>query len=249
MGCPPALLAPGGHWVKDMKLLPPLHWTCEKKSWLRCPFFPSYTVSSGNTISKWSSPMMTSMTSSEEFYHLRRKFVIWRGKTGYKVIRKVGSKNAWVGNHTQFWVSNFISVPQIDSDCISSLQRRQLKMNPTGEISLAGIIALDEIVLVSRSVVSGSLQPHGPQHSRPPCPSPTPGPCSDSCPLSQWCHPTISSCRPLLLLPSIFPSIRVSSNKSVLHIRSPKSWSFSFNISPSNEYSGFPLGLIGWISL
>ena len=45
-------------------------------------------------------------------------------------------------------------------------------------------------------------------------------------------------CRPLLLLPSIFPSIRVFSNESVLHIKWPKYWSFSFNISPSNEYSG-----------
>src|SRR5574340_765294 len=45
-------------------------------------------------------------------------------------------------------------------------------------------------------------------------------------------------CRPLLLLPSIFPSIRVFSNESALHIRWPKYWSFSFNISPSNEYSG-----------
>ena len=45
-------------------------------------------------------------------------------------------------------------------------------------------------------------------------------------------------CRPLLLLPSIFPSIRVFSNESVLHIRWPKYWSFSFSISPSNEYSG-----------
>ena len=45
-------------------------------------------------------------------------------------------------------------------------------------------------------------------------------------------------CRPLLLLPSIFPSLRVFSNESVLHIRWPKYWSFSFSISPSNEYSG-----------
>ena len=57
-------------------------------------------------------------------------------------------------------------------------------------------------------------------------------------------------CRPLLLLPSVFPSIRVFSNESVLRITWPKYWSFSFNISPSNEYSGlFPLGLTGLISL
>ena len=63
-------------------------------------------------------------------------------------------------------------------------------------------------------------------------------------------------CRPLLLLPSVFPSIRVFSSESVLHIRWPKDWSFSFSIHPS-EYSGlisfridwFPLGLTGWISL
>ena len=56
-------------------------------------------------------------------------------------------------------------------------------------------------------------------------------------------------CHPLLLPPWIFPSIRVFSNESVLRIRWPKYWSFSFNISPSNEYSGFPLGLTGSISL
>ena len=71
----------------------------------------------------------------------------------------------------------------------------------------------------------------------PPCPSPTPGVYSNSCPLSQWCHPTISSCRPFLLPPSIFPSNRVFSNESVLCIRSPKYWSFSFSISPSNFLS------------
>ena len=57
-----------------------------------------------------------------------------------------------------------------------------------------------------------------------------------SCPLSQWCHPTISSS--VVPFSSIFPSIRVFSNESALHIRWPKYWSFSFSISPSYEYSG-----------
>jgi len=56
-------------------------------------------------------------------------------------------------------------------------------------------------------------------------------------------------CRPLLLLPSIFPSIRVFSNESVLHIRWPKYWSFSFNISPSNEYSGHISLRMDWLDL
>ena len=56
-------------------------------------------------------------------------------------------------------------------------------------------------------------------------------------------------CRPFLLLPSIFPSIRVFSNESALHIRRPKYWSFSFNISPSNEYSGLISFRMDWLDL
>ena len=67
-------------------------------------------------------------------------------------------------------------------------------------------------VQFSRSVVSASLWSHESQHASPLCPSPTPGVHSDSRPLSQWCHPAISSCCPLLLLPPISPSIRVFSN-------------------------------------
>ena len=69
------------------------------------------------------------------------------------------------------------------------------------------------------------------------------------CLSSQWCHPTISSCRPLLLLPSIFPSIRVFSNESSLRFRWPKYWSFSFSISPSNEYSGLISFRMDWLDL
>ena len=56
-------------------------------------------------------------------------------------------------------------------------------------------------------------------------------------------------CRPLLLLPSIFPSIRVFSNELVLHMRWPKYWSFSFNISPSNEHSGLISFRMNWLDL
>ena len=102
-------------------------------------------------------------------------------------------------------------------------------------------------VLFSRWVVSNSLQPHGLQQARLPCPSPSPIVCSNSCPLSQWYHPIILFCHHLLLLPSIFPSIRVFSNESALCIRWPKYWSFSF--SPSNEYSGLISFRIDWFHL
>ena len=78
-------------------------------------------------------------------------------------------------------------------------------------------------VQFSHSVVSDSLRPHGLQHTRPLCPLLTPGVYSNSCPLSQWCH--LILCRPLLP-PSIFPSIKVFSNESVLRIRWPKYWEF-----------------------
>ena len=89
-----------------------------------------------------------------------------------------------------------------------------------------------------QSVVSSSLRPHESQHPRPPCPSPTPGVYSDSCPLSQCCHPAISSS--VATSPPTFnlSQHRVFSNESVLHIRGPKYQSFSFSISPSNEYLG-----------
>ena len=88
----------------------------------------------------------------------------------------------------------------------------------------------------SRSVMSDSLRPHGLQHTRPSCASPTPRVSSNSCPLSWWCHPTILSSVIPFSSRLIFPSIRVFSNESALCIRWPKYWSFS--ISPSNEYSG-----------
>ena len=97
--------------------------------------------------------------------------------------------------------------------------------------------------------MSDSLQPHELQHATPPCPSPTPGVHSDSCPLSQLPSNHLILCHPLLLLPSIFPSFRIFSNESVLYMRWPKYWSFSFSISPSNEYSGLISFRIDWLDL
>ena len=179
------------------------------------------------------------------------------------------------------------------------------------------------LLLLSRSAMSISLQPHGLQHVRTPCPSSIPGAYTDSCPLSRWCHPASSSsdaffsfctqsfpasetsnessaciisvqslghvrffvtpwtvalqasqsiinsqsllrlmtiesvmpsnhlilCHPILLLPSIFPSIRVFSTESVLHIRWPKYWSFSLSINPSNICSGLVSFRSAWFDL
>ena len=104
-------------------------------------------------------------------------------------------------------------------------------------------------VQFSRSVMSGSLWPHESQHARPPCPSPTPGVYQNI--FIELVMPSnhLILCHPLLLLPSIFPNVRVISNESVLHIRWPKYWSFSFNISPSNEDPGLISFRMDWLDL
>ena len=116
---------------------------------------------------------------------------------------------------------------------------------------LTTVILSFSSVRFSRSVVSDSLWPHGLQHVRPPCPSPTPGVYSNSCPLSQWCHPSISSsvipfssrlqfflASGSFLMSQFFASggqsTRVSASASVL---------------PINIQDLFPLGWTGWISL
>ena len=94
--------------------------------------------------------------------------------------------------------------------------------------------------------------PQGLQHARLPCPSPTPGACSNSCPLS-WCQWMPSNhlilCYPLLFPPSIFPTIRGFSRESALRIRWPKYWSLSFSIRPSNEYSGLISFRMDWLDI
>ena len=100
------------------------------------------------------------------------------------------------------------------------------------------------------SVVSTSLRPYGLQHARLPCPSPTPQSLLKLMSIESVMPSNhLILCHPLLLLPSIFPSIRVFSNDSVLPIRWPKYWSFRFSISPFNEYSGQISFRMDWLDL
>ena len=106
-------------------------------------------------------------------------------------------------------------------------------------------------VQFSRLVVSNSLWPHGLQHIRPPCPSPTPGVNPNSCPLSRWCHPTISSSVvPFSCCLLSFPASG-SFQMSQLFASGGRSTGISASISvlPMNTQDWSPLGWIGWISL
>ena len=109
----------------------------------------------------------------------------------------------------------------------------------TGQLHVSSVQSLSRV----------SLWPHEPQHARPPCPSPTSGVHPNPCPLSVMPSNHLILCHPLLLLLSTFPSTGVFSNESALHIRWPKYWSFSFNISTSNEHPGLISFRMNWLDL
>ena len=129
-------------------------------------------------------------------------------------------------------------------------QGQQKQNNKWDYIKLKRFCTVNQSVQFSRSVMSDSLWPHEPQHTRPPCPPPTSGVHPNPCPLSQWCHPTILSSVIPFSCPQSFPgsgsfqmsqfftsggqSIGVSASTSVL---------------PMNIQDWFPLGWTGWISL
>ena len=106
-------------------------------------------------------------------------------------------------------------------------------------------------VQFSCSVMSASLRPHGLQHSRPPCPLPTPGACSNSCPSSRWCHPIISSS--VVLFSSSLQSFPASESFPMSQLFASGGQSIgvsaSASVLPMNIQDWYPLGWTGWISL
>ena len=104
------------------------------------------------------------------------------------------------------------------------------------QLGWGNVYGLLNLLLFSCSVVSDSLRPHGLQHARPLCPSPTPGAYSNSCPLSQWCHPIISSSVvPFSSSLQSFPATGSFQMSQLFASGSQSIGSFSFSISPSNE--------------
>ena len=146
--------------------------------------------------------------------------------------------SSWPRNNTQVsWVS-----------CIG---RQILYHWETWEACFEMFFLIEVSVQFSLVTQSGlTLQPQQSQHARPPCPSPAPRVYSNPCSSRWWCPTAISSSVIPFSSALNLPSIGVFSNVSSLHIRWPKYWSFSFNISPFNEHQDWsPLGWTGWISL
>ena len=128
---------------------------------------------------------------------------------------------------------------------------------PRDQTQVSGIagrffpVLVTSSVQLSRSVVSSFLQPHGLQPAKPSCPSPTPGACSNSCPSSQWCHPTISSS--VVPFSSHLQSFPASGSFPMSQFFASGAQSIgvsaSASVLPMNIQDWFPLGGICWISL
>ena len=131
-------------------------------------------------------------------------------------------------------------------------QRRQEytmeKRQPLLKVVLRKLVNhLFSSVQFSRSVMSNSLRPHKLQHARPPCPSPTPGIYSNSCPSSQWCHPAISSS--VVPFSSCPQSLPRSGSFPMSQLFEWGGQSFSFSIIPSNEHPGLISFRMDWLDL
>ena len=119
---------------------------------------------------------------------------------------------------------------------------RRLGYNYKAELSICS-------VQFSCSVMSDSLRPHEPQQARPPCPSPTPGVHPKPCPLSQWCHPTISSSVIPFSHPQSFPASGAFQMSQLFTSGGQSIGSFRFSISPSNEHPGLISFRMDWLDL
>ena len=132
----------------------------------------------------------------------------------------------------------------------SSIFHKQCLFENEFETKCDQIILKYTSVQFSRSVLSDSLWPHELQHTRPPCPSPTPGAHPDSYPLSRWCHPTISSSVVTFSsCPQSFPASRSFQMSQLFTLGGQSIWSLSFKISPLNEHPGLISFRMNWLDL
>ena len=131
------------------------------------------------------------------------------------------------------------------------LSRAWSPPNPTITSCPKGLFLCFASVQFNHSVVSNSLQPHGLQHARPPCPSPTARVYSNACPLSRWCHPTIpSSVIPFFSRLQSFPASGSFEMSQLFASDGQSIWvSVSASVLPMNTQDWSPLGWTGWISL
>ena len=188
------------------------------------------------TISKWSSLLL-----------LSRVYIIGGGNGSplQYCLENPRDRGAW-------WAAVCgVTQSQTQLKRLSSSSKVYLRLLQIRCLTFVVQRTMKAVVQFSRSVVSNSLQPHEPQQARPPCPSPTPGVHPHPCPLSQWCHPTISSSVvPFSSCPQSFPASG-SFQVSQLFASGGQSIgvSASTSVPPMNTQDWSPLGWTGWISL
>ena len=172
---------------------------------------------------------------------LGKAFHVWgMGTTGDSVLLNMKERRRWKEMNCRGEQRTIMEGFQLHTKQFQSLKKNMARFS-----FRSAILASVSVSSVAQSCLT--LRPCGLQHARLPCPSPTPRACSNSCSIESVMPSNhLIFCHPFLLLPSIFPRIRVFSNESVLCIRWPKYWSLSFSISPSSEYSGLISFRMDW---
>ena len=181
--------------------------------------------------------------------NLKRVDTIRVGQSGAQSGRLVRIVNTMWSGASWFWIT------MADCHIIRNILKTSCQIETLLKLKCMSLFSINYIkkqaVQFSHSVVSDSLWPHGLQHTRPPCPSQTPRAYSNSCPLSWWCHPTISSS--VVPFSSHLQSFPASESfpRSQFFVSGGQSIgvSASASILPMNIQDWFPLGWTGWISL
>ena len=179
-------------------------------------------------------------------FSLRGNMLMWKIFSRFKLIIPTSANPSFSHSllHFEPWYWGFKSIVESLKCAISQHNRCFLS-------KMFSDCTIFSSVQFSHSVMSNSLWPHEPQHARPPCPSPTPGVHPNPCPLSRWCHPTISSSViPFSSCPQSFPASG-SFQMSQLFASDGQSTgvSASASVLPMNTQDWSPLGWTGWISL
>ena len=166
----------------------------------------------------------------------------WRGKLS-KIHRQRVRGRAWDIEHHMVW-----GLPTYHAPSHRKYPEKPLRSRTEKRQTALFILLYAQCSVAS--VVSDSLWLCGRQHARLPCPSPAPRGCSNSCPLSRWCHPTISSSViPFSSCLQSFPASGPFQMSQLFVSRWPKYWGFNFSISLFNEYSGLTSFRMDWLNL
>ena len=195
----------------------------------------------------------TKLSSLHQWWLIRKYYAIYKGSKIYTIFRMLQNRSLW----NSLVAQTVKNLPRVQETSVQSLGSQRVRhdwvtnTNRTHRMFTGKSSKINYSVQFSHSVMSDSLRPHELLHNRPPCPSPTPGVHSNSCPLSQWCHPAIpSSVVSFSSCPQSLPALE-SFPMSQLFPWGGQSTGVTASESflPKNTQDWSPLEWTNWISL